>query len=301
MKNMKAFCSTLALAAGLTLFFGPGAAKAQAAAQTAAPASYAVQYDEDKNGWVYQPAQQGGGFDESLPSSDVYYLIGLYLKDGDTIVIHNDSGKDGSSIPMLDFGGVHLANLTYAGPSWAVVKADSVDELYVLGGTGGTFNGSVQNAYVYDTSVFNFNGDVVNLTIGGLTRETGPKSSLGCTGTVHHFYAPADGRTYYDIYDVASGQFYLKEGALHTPDYYYTLSTQYVPPVPAQTPAQTTDPAPAAEPASEPAPQTAAQPAAADSEYDDVPKTGQSVLVWYLLGASVLLFTAGQALWRFSR
>ena len=175
MKKLKFFCFTLAAVAGLMLFSHVGAVTAQAAE----PKSYAVKYDENSGNWLYQQAQESGGFDSSIPSSIVYYLVNLYLKDGDTIVVHNDSTADGSTIPMLDLGDVHLANLTYASPTWAIVKATSVDDLYVLGGTAGTFNGSVRNAYVYETSVFNFNNDVDTLVLGGLTDEW-PTSTICC-------------------------------------------------------------------------------------------------------------------------
>ena len=104
-------------------------------------------------------------------------------------------------------------------------------------------------------------------------------------GTVNHLSAK-DGQTmetYYDYYNFAANKLYTEDGALRTDAQYYSKTA----------PAAATE---AAQPAATAQPVATAQPTASSSAYDDVPKTGESALAIYLLGAAVLCVVSGYAL-----
>ena len=233
------------------------------------PVTYAVKYVSDELGWRYQ--SNTGKFDDSKDGTPID-ILRVKIKDGDLVVIYNDIGTTTS----LDLGNVHLSNLTYANNTqWSMVYAGSVQDCYVLGGTIGTINCNVKNAYVYDTVVFNFNQNVEELTI-----YPGDKvlSSIGADGTVGHLYAfsPTLSRTLFDFYDFSAGSLYFQNGIFNPKGSYKTVDEHN---------------------ASLAAENTTATTASSD-EYDDVPKTGQSNLYLWLLIASVMCFAGSRALKR---
>lgn len=237
------------------------------------PVTYAVKYVSDELGWRYQSSTST--FDDSKDSAQVD-ILRLNIKDGDLVVIYNDIGTTTS----LDLGNVHLSNLTYAiDTQWSMVFAGSVQDCYVLGGTTGTINCDVKNAYVYDTVVFNFNQNVEELTINSGDKVL---SSIGAEGTVGHLYAYSTtlSRALFDFYDFSAGSLYFQDGIFNPQGSYKTVDEHNA--------SLTTNPATG---------NTTAATASSD-EYDDVPKTGQSNLYLWLLIASVMCFAGSRALKR---
>ena len=201
MKRIQKIMSVLLTAAMLVLIPGANVLKADAAE----PVTYAVKYRLDKGDWYYLPTTSV--FDESKTSGPVSVLRGL-LKDGDLVVVYDDV----ENANKLDLGNVKLSNLTYVqNATWTMVYAGGVKDCYVLGGATGTINCDVENAYVYDTVVFNFNGNVDNLTICSQDKVL---SSIGCQGTVKHLYAysTTSNRVNYDLYDFGAGVLYFENG-----------------------------------------------------------------------------------------
>ena len=83
--------------------------------------------------------------------------------------------------------------------------------------------------------------------------------------------------TYYDYYNFAANKLFTEDGALRTDAQYYSKTAPAATPEAAQ-------------------PVATAQPVASSSAYDDVPKTGESALPFYLMGAAVLCVVSGYAL-----
>ena len=200
MKGIKKLIAVVMAAAMLTLLPNVNMLKANAAEAV----TYAVKYMPNVGKWCYQ--EKTSTFDEKVPYMEVDSLRQL-IKDGDLVVVYNDS-DDAKS---LDLGKVNLSNLTYAqNTKWSMVYAGSVRDCYVLGGTAGTVNCYVENAYLYDTVTFNFNSNVNNMIIYGGDKIS---SSIGTMGTVGHMsaYDAAENRVF-NFYDFQAGVFYLENG-----------------------------------------------------------------------------------------
>lgn len=276
MKRIQKIAAVLAAVAMLVLL--PEASAFPAFAEE--PVTYAVKYVSEETGWLYQP--NTSTYDDSVNGHSIDNLLKV-IKDGDLVVIYNDLGAN----KYLDLGNVKLSNLTYVeGAKWSMVFAGSVQDCYVLGGSTGTVNCDVENAYVYDTVVFNFNGNVKEMTVYAADKV---QSSIGCEGTVGHLYGSCTtmNRTFFDLYDFAAGALFIQDGIL-TPKGSYKSAEEHAAELAA---------APTAAP---PAPENTPAPAPSD-EYDDVPKTGQSNLYLWLLFASVVCFVGSRALKRSSK
>lgn len=236
--------------------------------QAEEPVTYSVKYLNNK--WYFEA--NTSMFDEKGYYRDIYYLPES-IKDGDIVVIHNDS-DDASA---LQLGNIHLSNLTYAATKFTMVYVGSVDTCYVNAGSSGTINCDVTNAHVYDTSVFNFNKNVGELNIHA---GDSVKSSVGCVGTVGHLkVVNSQGSTIFDYYDFEAGVLHFNNGvfqptrvAYKTPEEHFAAGAA----VPENTEI------PAAE--------------SNDDEYDDVPKTGQNNLYLWFLGAAIICFAGSRAL-----
>lgn len=232
-------------------------------ASAADPVTYAVKYIPDVGEWRYQA--NTSTFDESLTYRELYYMF-QDMKEGDIVVVYNDS----DSATNLDLGSLRLSNLTIARTaSFTIVFSGEVTECHVLAGTSCSVNANVANAHVFDSAVCNFNGNVQTLTIHANDEIS---STVGCTGTVGHLYAPSDTlpRTFYDLYQFPTNTLNIQEGVLMThPDLYRTSPGQTTAPT---TPAQTTPPA-----------ETPPSSGSDDDEYDEVPKTGSLNPVLWLL------------------
>lgn len=267
MEKIKKFVAVIAAVAILVLLPDTNAFTASAAE----PVTYALRYVSDELGWRYQA--NASAFSSNDNGHSMYSLLQV-LKDGDLVVIDNNLGTN----TPLDLGDVKLQNLTfYQNSQWSMVYAGSVEDCYILGGSTGTVNCNVVNAYVYDIAVVNFNGNVDELTIYGTDKL---RSSVGCAGTVGHLYARSSTlhRTFIDNYDFSAGSLLIQNGVFNPQGSYKT--------------AEEHEAAVAALPATEDTT------ASSDDEYDDVPQTGQSNLYLWLLFASVICFAGSRALKR---
>ncbi len=268
MKKIRKLAGVLAAVTALVLLPKASVLPAKAAE----PVTYAVKYVSDELGWRFQA--NTSVFDSSNNGREMYYLM-QDIKDGDLVVIYNDSDNASD----LNLGNVHLSNVTYVqGCHFTIVFAGGVDDCYVLGGSSGTMNCDVKNAYVYDTVTFNFNNNVDNLYLYAADKFN---SNLGVSGTVGHLTASTlpgqePYRVAFDYYDFPAGALYFKDGAFQptasgykTPEEHAQQSPQPQPEAPQPEVTQTDSPDPS-------------------DEYDEVPKTGQnSLYLWLLLGAGI--------------
>lgn len=272
MKKIKKITAVLAAVAVLVLLPETNASTVHADE----PVTYSVKYVSDELGWRF--LKNSNDF-SSGNGNNIYYLT-QDIKDGDLVVVYNDIG---TSTP-LDLGNVKLSNLTYANNAkWSMVYAGSVQDCYVLGGSTGTVNCDVKNAYVYDTVVFNFNGNVEELNI---TSGDNVQSNVGCGGTVGHLYVYSTtlDRALFNYYDFAAGAL-LFDGGVFKPQGTFTTPEEHAANI-ANISANTTTAA------------SSGTTAASSNDYDDVPKTGQSDLYLWLLFASMVCFAGSRALKR---
>lgn len=283
MKTLKTFAFALAAAAA-SLFLSGTATMTVNAAE---PVTYAVKYNANLDEWRMQKGTNV--FDDNAESREVYYMQ-LELKAGDTVVVYSEGEcKKELYLGLKDQGLPRLGNLTVR-TDWSVIYTGGVDNAYVLAGTSCSINGNVTNANVYDTAVATFSNNVGTLNIYG--RDDGSDSSVSVGGTVGHLYVvPTNSnipRTFYNLYNFKAGSLNLQEGTLMSQSWQYMTAEEYA----LQNPNTATPEEPAAE--------TPAQsvPAADDDEYDDVPKTGQSYLYLWFLGAAALCFAGSRAVRR---
>lgn len=190
-------------------------------ASAANAVTYAVKYVPSLKEWRYQ--DNTSTFNDSAYHRELYYLR-LALKDGDLVVVYNDS----ESVPSLDLGTARLSNLTVTNlASFAVIFCGDIDDCYLLGGASCSINADVTNAYVYDTVLCNFNKNVKELNIypqGGVT------STLGCAGTVDHVFASSrsTGNALYSYYNFPEGSFLIQSGILMTDKSKYSVTANVV-------------------------------------------------------------------------
>lgn len=267
MKRIKKTAAMLAAVAAMVLLPQTNTFTAKAAE----PVTYSLTYLDNK--WYFQSS-----------TSDEYkslYYLSESIKDGDLVVVYNDN----DSAEALDLGDVHLSNLTFLhNTKFTKVFAGGIDDCYVLAGTSGTVNCDVKNAYVYDTVTFNFNNNVTNLY---LYADDKINSNLGVSGTVGHLLATSlpnhePYRLHFDYYDFPKDSLHFIDGAFK-PNLGFKTPEEHA----QQTSSTETVTAPTNSAGNE-----------YNDEYDDVPKTGQSYLYLWLLGASIICFAASAILKR---
>ncbi|MGN1147772.1 MAG: LPXTG cell wall anchor domain-containing protein [Lachnospiraceae bacterium] len=224
------------------------------------PVTYYVKYIADINEWRFLP---GSSWDENGYHRELYYML-LDIKDGDLLVVE---GTD--SMLTLDLN-VRLGNLTINHAN-ALITAKGIDDCYVLRDSFCAVNGDVTNAYVYDNAVCTFNNNVNYLEVTG---SYGVSEAVTVGGTVGHVKGVLDDRVFYDVYNVAAGKLSIENGDLETDAQYYSTT-----PTENTSVNTSTDTAAAAT--------TPAAPADT-SEYDDVPKTGESNIILWLLGIAAM-------------
>ena len=264
MKKVKNVFTMLA-AAALLFLFGDGSLKAAAAE----PVTYYVEYRAEKEDWVYRANTPDFADNENY--GDMYYMMQA-LKDGDIVVVNYDgSGSD----PALDLGNVHLSNLTVAQcDSFGIIYTGDVDECVGHANGSCAINGNIGTAYLYDPVVCNFNKNVRELRLS-FEEDANITSSIGCVGTVGHFYASSPSRVQYDFYNFQADTFHLENGDFLTPSWAFSETGTTAQPTPVPAPA----PTPAAGNSS----------SSSSDEYDHVPKTGESAPVWLLYFAAFCL------------
>ena len=244
-------------------------------AEADGPTTYRVKYVDDTSKWRYQPLAawddtKGHGY-----ISEMQHLI----KDGDTLIIETDTTNN---VCNIEIPNAKLANLTVLGSGSAVVTAKSFDEFYALQGSTAVVNGDVKNAYVYDYSIANMNNNVEYLeVINAVNDEVRVHATIGVQGTVGHFYGHALKSIYsHHLYNFKANTFRMHLGWVSTPEGNYS----------------TTAPATPTAPAAPATPSTGS-----NSEYDDVPKTGEVPMPYLPVACLLALCLAGKVALRKTR
>ncbi len=253
---MKTFKKIATLLLALALLLAPFASNKMTAEAAATPTTFYCKYVDSIGEWRFI---RGGAWTDNEPHSHMYYL-GDTIKDGDIIVVDN-----GFNQPLQIDVNVKVSNVTLLHGN-AVITAKSIDNFYALQGSYAAVNGDVTNAYVYDSSICNFNNNVKNLNVVSTVNTL--YSTVGVVGTVEHFKAYEDStkHVYRELYNFAANSFAMNAGTLTT------AATSF-------------STAPAA---------SSTTPSADD--YDEVPKTGEWNPTWLLLAVASVCFVASRRL-----
>ena len=265
MKKFKKIVSLLAAVSICTLLSGISTITAQAAE----PVTYYVKYNVSDGEWDFQT----GGWSETEHNRDPYYML-QEIKDGDIVVI--DSADTGETA-NFSFS-KRLSNLTVTIGSSAVISAPSIDEVYVLSDSSCAISGNATNVHVFDEASFTANNDVSFLEL--IDTQAMSTGKVSVKGTVAHALRRTEsGYIYFEIFNVARDKFFVDYGVLETNEAYYSKT-------PSATQATTTTTTSTTQNTSK----------ATSGEYDDVPKTGESNLIFWLLGISVLCLAGRRVL-----
>lgn len=260
MKKIKFLAAAMAVALVLLPL---GANTIEASAEE--PTTYAVKYVEECNDWRY--LADTADFNEELFHRELYYMY-QEIQDGDIVVVYNDTAD---TTPALDLGDTHLSNLTVVRTAgFTIIHSGNIDEFYACQNTTASINAPyIATAYVYDDCVCNLGGNVGTLNF---YVDDQINSSVGCSGTVDHLYgySTSDNHLYYDYYNFKKDTLSIGDGGFQTPEGNFSYT------------------APAAAPAPAPAAPSTSGSASSGSDYDDVPKTGESSLALWLLFAAAL-------------
>lgn len=272
-KSIKSIVSILAAIAVLVMVPAGNVLPVKAAE----PVTYSIKYiGGSVNDWRFQPGStfDDGGYHWSI------YLLNQDLKDGDAVVIYPGEVTPNKE---LNLGTVKLGNLTIYQNAHAVVLTGGIKDCYVLAGSTSAINGNVTNAYLYDGTTCTFNNDVLDMTL--YFNGAAPTSNLSCAGTVGHFKGVSNdnGRIHYEFYSISKGAFLIENGISLIP--YEKCS-----PLPTEEYLQ------AAEAASVPATAAENNTSKDTSEYDKVPKTGDSSVYLWLFCASAFCFAGSRML-----
>lgn len=228
--------------------------------------TYYVKYRTDSNTWGYQ---KGSTWDGGQTSYDVKNL-NSEIKDGDLLVIDGDTN-------ILLTVDVKLENLTIVHSTLAVITAKSINNFYAINDSVSAINGDVANAYVYDGCLCNFNNSVTNLYLCS-EKNVNLAATVQVVGTVDYLKASGKDYTHFEFYNFEANSLLIEKGILKT------VSSKY-----SSTPQATATPAPATT-----TPAASSSSTASSGEYDEVPKTGDSILnpLWFLGIAALCI--AGQ-------
>lgn len=269
MKKRKGILSLLA-AALLVLLPGTNTLTAQAAE----PTTYYIQSMDGE--WRFQPSAQ---WDDSAVHRELYYME-QDIKDGDIVIVEGSLDNSPITIPA------RLSNLTVKSSDSLVITANGIDSCYILGNSTAAVNGDVTTAYVYGSAACNFNNNVTNLeVIGSGSDLNNLNATVAVVGTLSHLKASdsGDGGIYFEYYNFPAGKFYMEYGTVKTEEQYYSKA-----------PSGTQQTAPAGQQASQQTASQSKQPSTASpsGEYDDVPKTGESSLIFWLTGLAAVCLLA---------
>lgn len=230
------------------------------------PVTYIVKHVDSNNEWRFQTGSST--WDENGYHRELYYLH-LDIKDGDILIV------DGPGNAPINIS-ARLSNLTFVNGAYAVISATSIDDCYVLKDSVAAISGDVTNAYVYDNAVCTFNNNVGTLSV--LNDPNRKDSTLDATvsvaGTVNHLIGNDGAKLHYELYSFPAGKLVIDKGDVKTDA---SLFSTTAPAAGAQT-------------------NTSTQNQSSADEYDDVPKTGDSAVVFWLLGISALCFAGRRAL-----
>lgn len=267
MKRLKKLVAMLVAVAICVLVPGANALTVSAAE----PVTYHVQYIVDEGEWEFQI----GTWNNEVSGRELYYMYNDF-KDGDIVVVDTNGAAPAE---VLNFS-KHIANLTVIDGSQVVVSAPSYGDVFMLLDSRAAITGNVTNAYIYDNAGATFHSNVNTLTMIDTRGEL--TGTVSVSGTVSHLISKTSSDyIYYQYYNVAAGKLLIDWGTLKTdPSDYSTTPTA----------AQTSVQAPATQ---------NTQKAPSSGEYDDVPKTGESNIILWLVGVAVLCLTGKQALKKF--
>lgn len=220
--------------------------------------TYTLKVVDDE--WRFQPNYPwvDGGYHREL-----YYMY-QELKEGDKIVV-SDSSK-GLELNVDK----KLSNVTVEHGMNVLLFAPGIEEFYILNNSIAVVNSDVNKAYVYEASVVNFNNNVNYLEINA---KYPLKATVGSMGTVGHVKAQDQDRVHYEFYNFAAGKLSIKDGSLTTDKAHYSEQ-----PVAASTPVVNI---------------TTNTNASASDELDDVPKTGDVVNYYWMLGVAAVCMAGG--------
>lgn len=285
-KKIKMLVSMLAAAAMLVLLPGGSAMTAKAEANT-----YSLKYIGGTiNDWRFMP---GSTFEDNVAHRETYYLTTQDLKDGDHIVIYSG---DTAPNKELDLSGFRLGSLTVYQNAKVTIHTNGIKDCYVLAGASAAINGEVTNAQLYDNVTCNFNSNVLDIV---LHISGDPQSNIACAGTVGMFQIlkdPDDSKAL--LYNIPNNTMRYVNGSIQFPVWDASPTEAYLQAKNAASGAGTT---PDAAPEATPAPADPAPSGGASSEYDKVPKTGESSragLLIGLVGAAAILFAASYGLYK---
>lgn len=212
MKRVKTFVTMFAAVAALILLPGVFTLKASAAE----PATFYIDYDPDGYGWYVLVEADMADRDNAPPKvMQVFYNL---VKDGDIVVVscYHDNA------PQLDLGTARLGNVTVLqDTSFIMIKAAQIDDFFALGNSFCSVSAPVNNAYVYDPAVVNFNDNVKDIL---LNVDSGVStSSLGCTGTVGSLKVLfTTNNSSYSLYNFPKDTFSFNDGQITTPTYLFS-------------------------------------------------------------------------------
>lgn len=231
----------------------------------ATPYTYYVKYIADKGTWGFQSGSSA--WDDSKEYTSIVHL-NTYIKDGDIVIV--DGNNPNSKIDI----GVSLSNLTLYANASAVVSAKSITECYALHDSVCAVNGDVTTAYVFDNATATFNNNVGTLYVQNTNYTPGSLlyGTVTVGGTVDHLIGKDLTRLHYEHYSFAAGKLSIDKGTVKTNEAFYSKTAPVVQPTPV-------------------APSTGSA-----DEYDDVPKTGESNAIFWLLGISLVACAGSLAL-----
>lgn len=255
MKRMK---KVLAVMLSLCMMF-TASCMAKLTVQAEGATTYTLKVVDDE--WRFQPNYP---WDSNVQHRELYYMH-QNLKDGDKIVVSDTSKKLDLTVDKK------LSNVTIEFASNAVIAAPGYEEVYVLNNSAAAINGDVDKAYVYEASSVNFNSNVNYLEVNA---QFPLKANVGVMGTLNHLKGQDPKRVHYELYNFAAGKLSIVDGEIKTDSAFYSTA------------AGATVTAPVA------ATTTVATPSAAD-ELDDVPKTGDIVTYYWILGLAVVCLVIG--------
>ena len=265
MKHFKQFVSLLAATALCVLLPGVSTLTAHAAG----PVTYYVKYVDANEGWCFQT----GGWSDEEYNRDLYYML-QEINDGDIVVIDSNGSNEFASLDISK----RISNLTITQNSHVAISAPGYDEVYALSGSTSAITGDVSLAHLYDDAGVTFHSNVNKLElIDTRAQSTGVATVAGTTG--HALRRTDSGYIYYEAYNVMKGKLLIDGGFLVTDSAYYSTTPT------------------ASQEATAPSASTPNKPAAS-GEYDDVPKTGESNLIFWLSGIALLCLAGRKALKR---
>ncbi len=264
MKKFRKIISLLAVAALLVTF--PMVNTMTVSARE--PMTFYIGFNPTEDSWRWQ--SETDGYDLTEPDSSLDDLND-YVRSGDIIVVFGGGETCG-----LEFNvDTYLSNVTLLNVhSIALVGAEGIGEFYALMDSVCAVNSDVANGYVYDSSHVTFNKNVSNLEI---ICPPDQLSVVSCAGTVAHAKRHYDDSVLYEVYNVAAGKFVSVNADLETDPQYYTTTPSGTPAASATAPSGTSGSA---------------------SDYDEVPKTGESNMIFLLLGISAISFLGSRKLKR---